>query len=83
MTREESISDELALDIDSEYPTTAYRLFRAREKRIRGYLKGNKVMKEVEYRFKKELEDIRSDELGYGAPEVESVVQEFDLDSSL
>lgn len=73
--RDESITDEEGLDIDSSYPTTAYRLFRTREKRIRGkfemrlpsksshkYSVMAAVTDEVESLFKDEFDQVRSGE---------------------
>lgn len=71
MLREETINDEEALAIDSSYPTTAYRLFRTRERKIRGdfassYFEGrSRVTREVEKLFKDEFDQVRSDEESY------------------
>ena len=58
--REETISDDEAIDIDCDVVTTCYKLFRLRELRITGRLASS--TSGVENTFREELDRIRSDE---------------------
>ncbi|PPQ88956.1 hypothetical protein CVT25_005055 [Psilocybe cyanescens] len=66
----ESISDDEAIDIDSDYITTAYKLYRMREYRITErspFIAEN----HIEDIFGPELQSVRADEKGYKAPQEE------------
>ncbi|KAH9485722.1 hypothetical protein JR316_0002636 [Psilocybe cubensis] len=65
--RYDSITDDEAIDIDSTYVTTAYKLYRMREDRI----KNRWNVSDVEVVFGPELQAIRQDEEGYKTPELE------------
>ena len=66
--REETISDDEAIDIDCDVVTTCYKLFRLRELKIAGRL--GSVTSHVEETFREELERIRSDEKNFNNDEI-------------
>ncbi|KDR81819.1 hypothetical protein GALMADRAFT_58610 [Galerina marginata CBS 339.88] len=67
--REATITDDEALAVDLNYITTAYRLFRVRERRITKM--SASVLLEIEENFKNELDAIRTEEKGFKGPDVE------------
>ncbi|KAF8911639.1 hypothetical protein CPB84DRAFT_1842118 [Gymnopilus junonius] len=65
VNRKTSISDEEAVELDSDNVTTAYKVYRAREGRmLRSFVS---VEEEIERVFKGELEAIRADQSGYNS----------------
>lgn len=61
--RHTSISDEEAIELDSDYMATAYKVYRTRERRILQTI--SSVTEEIDNIFNDELEAIQADQKGY------------------
>jgi len=67
--RGDTITDDEAMAVDFDYITTAYKLFRVRERRIRRMT--GSVSQEIEENFKDELDVTRAEEKGFESPDQE------------
>jgi len=66
--RENTIDDDEAMDVDSGYITTIYKLFRMRELRLEGH---SVSKKDIHDKFRQELDDVRAEEQGFKLPDQE------------
>jgi len=71
--RADTITDDEAIDLDSDFVTTVYKLFRMRELRIAGTLPS--ARQKVEEIFKEELERTRREEKGFTTKEEEEEIR--------
>ncbi|KDR75510.1 hypothetical protein GALMADRAFT_247952 [Galerina marginata CBS 339.88] len=66
--RKDPLTDDEAIDLDANYVTTAYKLFRIRELRISG-TRVFSVLKLIQETFKDTLESIMEEERTFGVPD--------------